>query len=146
MAVTEHELAAILDHCRSLVDGAESLVDAVTARADRAAQALLRWDGEFRDQFVQRLDHEAIDLSARAAGLRAEADAWAAVWASTVNELNQRRREAAVDRVRDARGNGERFIDVFVGDDSSDQVRAFVPVSTPTAASGFAATGGLETW
>lgn len=146
MAVTERELAAILDHCRSLVGAAGELTSAAAARTDRATQALVRWEGEFRDQFIRRFDHEAEDIADRATGLRAEADAWASVWASAVNELNQQRRQVAVDRVRDDRGAGEQFVDFFVGDDSSEQVRAFVPVSAPTAATGFAPTGGLETW
>ncbi|MEL6980849.1 MAG: hypothetical protein AAFO29_00330, partial [Actinomycetota bacterium] len=130
--MTERELAAILDHCRSLVDAADNLTGTAAARAEQAGQALVRWEGEFRDLFINRVDHEATDLADRAIGLRAEADAWAGVWADTVNELNQQRRQDAVDRVSDTRGTGERFIDFFVGDDSSDQIRAFVPVPIPT--------------
>ena len=105
-----------------------------------------RWEGEFRDTFVIRMDHELIDLAARVNGLRAEADEWAAVWAETVNHVNQQRRADAVDRISDARGTGEQFVDIFVGDDSGEQVREVRPVPVPTAASRYAATGGLETF
>ncbi len=142
--VTEAELAAILDHCRALVDAADQLDRSSRERVGKATAATARWEGDFRDVFIQRFDHEADDLLDQARGFRAEADAWASVWATTVDHLNHQRRQAAVDRISDARGTGERFVDVFVGDDSGQQVRPVEPVLVPTAATRFAATGGLE--
>ena len=144
VVVTERELAAILDHCRSLIDAADEFAQAARGRAGKAALATAEWEGEFRETFVRRFDHEAEDLADRVSGLRADADSWAMAWADTVNELNRQRRQAAIDRISDTRGAGERFVDFFVGDDSSEQVRAVDPVPVPTAATRFAATGGLE--
>ncbi len=144
MAVTEAELAAILDHCRALLDAADEVERAARARSARAETAARRWDGPHRDEFVVRLADEVDDLGDRVRRLRVEADAWAQVWADTVNELNRRRREEAVERVRSDRGVGESFVDLFVGDDSEQHVRGHHPVPVPTATSRFAATGGLE--
>lgn len=146
MPVTEADLLAILRHCRNLLDAAEQ-VDAAAAERDRAAMdALAAWSGELADVFRTRRDDEAVDLATCASDLRADADAWAQVWADTVNEINTRRRADAVDQVRDRRGFGEQFVDIFHGDDSDAQVRSYEPIPVPTAASRYAATGGLETF
>ncbi len=144
MAVTDSELAAILDHCRSLIDAADQFEHAARARADRAIAAMRAWDGPHRDEFDFRFRGEADDLGDRVRRLRVEADAWAQVWADTVNETNRRRREDAVERISASRGVGESFVDLFVGDDSDQQVRDHRPVSVPLAVHRYAATGGLE--
>jgi len=73
MVATEAELAAILDHRRSLVDVADQLDQVATERSGKAE--VTRWAGEFRDVFVQRFDPEVDDLLDRIRGLRSEADA-----------------------------------------------------------------------
>lgn len=146
MAVSEYELAAILDHCRALIDAADQFEDYASARADNARRAKVQWEGPYRDEFGSRFEEEADDLGRRVRGLRSEADDWAIVWAETVNTLNQERHQQAVDEISSNRGLGESFVDVFVGDDSSEQVRPYQPVSVPTRSSRYAATGGLETF
>ncbi|MGH1490131.1 MAG: hypothetical protein ACRBK7_12185 [Acidimicrobiales bacterium] len=146
MSVSEFELARILAHCRELLDAGSQLNNRAVGRHRVAADALRRWSGQHGETFRARLDDEAEDLSAVSRSLRAEADEWAWVWAQTVNDINRRRREAAVERAQELRGVGEQIIDVFHGDDSEQQVRSFDLVAVPTAASRYAATGGLETF
>jgi hypothetical protein len=146
MTATELELAAVLDHCRNLVDAADRLAHVGRERDRRYEVAVRQWAGPHRQSFDARYRQESADLSTRIWGLRSEADAWAVVWADEVNRINQRRRDAAVDLVSAGRGLGESFVDLFVGDDSSHQVRAYHPVAVPTAANRFVATGGLESF
>lgn len=146
MAVTSAELDAILDHCRSLIDAASDLSDEARARANKADIAGKKWEGPHYVTFTRRLDAEAQDLAARSRELRAEADAWAQAWADNVNRLNRQRREEAIDLISSQRGFGESFVDVFVGDDSGDQVRDYEPVSVPVEDNRYAPTGQLESF
>lgn len=146
MTVVESELAAVLDHCRTLIDASDQFDQAGQQRIRMYEVATSDWEGPHRLTFATRFTDESTDLAQRASGLRAEADAWARIWADAVNRINQERRQAAVDEVRSQRGLGESIVDLFVGDDSAQQVRPFHPVSVPTAATRFAATGGLETF
>lgn len=146
MPVTEGDLVAVLHHCRALSDAADQLDAIAVERHDAGQDALADWTGDLADVFVARRDDEASDLASCAADLRADADAWAQVWADTVNDLNARRREGAVERLRAERSFGEQFVDTFVGDDSDALVRPWQPVTVPTSATGYAATGGLETF
>lgn len=146
MSVSEFELSKILAHCRDLADAGAQLNNRAVGRYRVAADAQRLWSGDHGDTFRSRMEYEAQELSSVARGLMTEADEWAHVWAQTVNQINRRRREAAVQQVRDQRGVGEQIIDVFVGDDSDQLVRAFHPVAVPTAASGYAPTGGLESF
>lgn len=146
MAVSQYELDAILDHCRSLIDAADEFDAAAGARADKASSAKTRWEGPFRREFNDRSDYESSDLDSRVRGFRTEADQWAQIWADTVNKINTERQQAAVDQISSNRGFGESFVDVFVGDDSHEQVRSVEPVSVPSEATRFAATGGLESF
>lgn len=145
VSVGSYELTAILDHCRSLLDASHEVRSTANVRAFKAATAKRHWEGAFKIDFTNRFDAESDDLTARSRGLKEEADAWAEVWASAVNEENERRRQEAVDAVSDARGFGEKFGDFWIGhDDSGDQVRTVEPVSVPTAETRYAPTGGLE--
>lgn len=146
MPVSEYELSAILDHCRRLIDAADQFDDAAGSRRNKAVTATEKWEGPFRVDFGQRFEYEAIDLAAKARSFRSEADEWANIWAETVNEINEQRRKEAVDQIKSQRSFGESFVDIFVGDDSGDQVRAYQPVTVPTEASRYAATGGLESF
>lgn len=146
MAVTEAELAAVLNHCRSLLDAAERLATARMTRGDEATQALGQWRGPYAEVFAGEVDAESRDWTVRVAGFRAEADEWAWVWADTVNRINRTRREAAVDEISSQRGFGETLVDLAVGDDSGEQVREFEPVGVPVAATRYRATGGLESF
>ena len=60
------------------------------------------------------------------------------------NRVNRERRAEAVERLRRERGVGERFVDVFHGDDSDDLVRRVDQVLVPIAQTRYSATGGLE--
>jgi len=146
VAVTEWELVAVLDHCRSLIDAADQLGHVGRQRDWRAEAAVRHWEGPHRVTFDARYADESADLAHRASGLRSEADDWARIWAESVNRINQQRRQDAVDQISSQRSVGESFVDLFVGDDSGQQVRAFQAVAVPTAATRYAATGGLETF
>ena len=146
MPVTESELAAVLDHCRSLIDAGDQLEQAARERSRKAEVATGAWEGPHRLTFNDRYAEESEDLHRRIRGLRSEAHAWARIWAEAVNRINRERRERAVEEISSSRGIGESLVDIFVGDDSGDQVRAFQPVPVPTEATRFAATGGLETF
>lgn len=146
MALTESDLVEILLHCRDLAAAADHLDDLDTSRGADAETLLNYWFGPHADTFRQRAEDDSQSIRDRARNLRAEADEWARAWADTVNQINRQRREDAVEAEQARRGTGERFFDRFLGDDSDDQVRDYVPVPVPTAASGYAATGGLETF
>ncbi len=92
----------------------------------------------------RRASDESSDLRSVIAGLRDEADAWARVWADTVNAVNRDRRQARVGEISAARGVGERLVDIVAGDDSTEHLRHYLPVLVPTAATRYAPTGGLE--
>ena len=144
MSLSEFDLAQILAHCRDLLDASTQLNYLAVGRNEMAWRARRRWEGEHEVAFGLRMEGEADDLSARSRELLNDADAWARVWADTVNEINRQRREAAVEQRRAERGFGERFVDVFRGDDSEDLVRSVQLVVVPTAQTRYVATGGLE--
>jgi hypothetical protein len=146
MALTESDLTEILLHCRDLAAAADHLDGLNISRGADAETLLNFWVGPHADTFGQRAGDDSQSMRDRSRNLRAEADEWARVWADTVNQINSQRREDAVEAERHRRGTGEQFFDIFLGDDSDDQVRDYVPVPVPTAASGYAATGGLETF
>ncbi len=146
MSLTEPDLAQILAHCRDLLDAATQLNGLATGRYDSAFQATRHWTGEHATTFAARLDSEADDLAARGRELKADADAWAQIWAQTVDTINARRRADAVDQARSRRGLGEQLVDVAHGDDSDAQVRPLISVPVPTAVNRYAATGWLETF
>ncbi|MEM9565984.1 MAG: hypothetical protein AAGA93_25420, partial [Actinomycetota bacterium] len=136
----------ILVHCRQLFDASTQLNHLAVGRHQAAFDARRQWEGEHEATFALRMSQEADDLTARSRDLLDDADAWAHIWADTVNQINRERRAAAVDRVRSERSAGERFVDVFHGDDSDDLVRPVDPVAAPTAHTRYAATGGLESF
>lgn len=138
------DLALILAHCRDLLDASAQLNHLAVGRHEAAFEARRHWEGEHEVTFGLRMADEADDLTARSRELLDDADAWAQVWADTVNQLNQQRRDAVVEQRRSERGVGEQFVDVFHGDDSDDLVRPFESVAVPTAQTRYAATGGLE--
>lgn len=146
MSLSEFELAQILVHCRQLFDASTQLNYLAVGRHRVAFDARRGWVGEHADTFGLRMEQEAVDLTARSRELLDDADAWARVWADTVNQINQQRRDAAVQRLRDERGFGEQLVDVFHGDDSKDHVPTVRPVSVPTAQTRYAPTGGLESF
>lgn len=146
MSLSESDLAQILVHCRDLLDASTQLNVLAVGRHEAAANARRRWEGELEVAFGLRMEAEADDLSARSRELLDDADAWAQVWADTVNQINRQRREEAVERRRNERGHGERFVDIFHGDDSDDLVRSVQLVTVPTAPTRYAATGGLESF
>lgn len=144
MTVTEDDLGLVLGHCRDLLSAADELREIARLRGEKAEGALRLWEGSHSRTFVVRKEEEDRDIGEQGAALRREADAWARVWADTVDRINGDRRAAAVEAERASRGSGESFIDLFVGDDSGEMVRSFVPVTTPTAETNYSATGGLE--
>ncbi len=144
MAVSEDDLAAVLDYCRALAAGADQLELAARDRDAAVTAALVAWRGPLARAFAVRSSEEAVDLAAVVRGLRDEADDWARVWADTVNAVNRARHDARVEEFSGARSMGERLVDVLAGDDSDDQVRPFIEVAVPTTRTGYAPTGGLE--
>ena len=146
MSLSELELSQILDNCRQLLDASTQLNYLAVRRHDVAFNARRLWVGEHADTFGSRMEAEAEDLIARSRELLDDADAWARVWADTVNQINQQRRDAVVQRLSDERGYGEQLVDVFHGDDSKDHVPTMQPVSVPMAQTRFAPTGGLESF
>lgn len=144
--VSEADLHLVLSHCRALLDAAEELVAAGSRRGIEIAEALAVWHGPHGRTFRDRVEAEATDLRLAAAGLRREADAWAQVWADTVNHQNRQAHEAKVAEIAGARSVGERFVDLFVGDDSAEQIAELEAVATPVAGTRYAATGGLVRW
>ncbi len=146
MGVVESCLAAVLDHCRSLFDAADHL-EQIGRERDRTFEVTIRiWEGPHRVTFENRYREESVDRAQRVRGLRAEADAWAAVWADEVNRINRECRSEAVAATGTRQGFGEGVLDLYIGDDSGGRVRAFDPVVAPTAVTRFTATGGLETF
>lgn len=144
MSVSEADLLTILSHCRDLLAAANELEAIRGDRHERIGVATRQWRGPHARTFGQRIGDEGLDIDSRITGLKNDADEWASIWARTVNEINTARRDAAVDAERNSRSFGESFVDVFVGDDSNDMVRSYTPVDVPTAATNYAATGGLE--
>lgn len=144
--VSEDDLHQVLSHCRALLDAAAELVAVGSRRGIEIAEALIAWQGPHGRTFRDRVDAEATDLRLSIAGLRRDADAWAQVWADTVNHQNRQAREAKVAEVTGARSVGERFVDLFVGDDSADLVGELEAVTVPVAGTRYAATGGLVRW
>jgi hypothetical protein len=142
--VTDDDLDEVLGYCRALLDGAEELEAAGGARGVAIDDALRAWRGPLARDFAQRMTVEADDQAAVARLLRDEADAWAEIWADTVNRANRARHAARVEEVAAARSLGEQLVDVFVGDDSPAEVRSFEEVRVPIAATRYAPTGGLE--
>jgi uncharacterized protein YukE len=123
--LSDADLSLILGHARSLAAAAEEL-DGI--RGDRAAavqQALARWIGPSADEFRARAEHDDRTMRVRAGGLRAGADAWAAVWARAV-ERNNAELGSFGSGTADLGGSGARL-----------------PVLTPSAATGYAPTGGI---
>ena len=144
MSLSESDLAQILAHCRDLLDASMELNHLAVGRHESAWQARRSWEGELEVTFGRRMGDEADDLSARSRELFDDADAWAQVWAETVNRINRQRRDQAVEQRRNERGYGEQLVDVFHGDDSEGLVRSVQLVAVPTAHTRYAATGGLE--
>ena len=146
MSLSESDLAQVLAHCRDLLDASTQLEDLAVGRHEAAVEARHRWEGEHEVTFGLRMGSEADDLTACSRELADDADAWARIWADTVNQINRQRRDAAVEQLRRERGIGERFIDVFHGDDSDGLVPPVELVAVPTARTRYAATGGLESF
>lgn len=146
MSLNQADLDAVLRHCRTLLNLAEQLRSEARTRADSATEALADWNGDFADVFRTRMDDEAIDLANRARDLLTDADSWARIWADALNAENRRRRARAVEDEKNQRGFGERFVDVFHGDDSGSQIRPYHDAPDPTAATRYQATGSLESF
>ena len=144
MSLSETELAQILAHCRDLLDASTQLNLLASERHRAAVGARRLWEGEHETTFGLRMKNEANDLAALEGDLLADADAWAQVWADTVNQLNRQRRNDAVERRRNERGFGEQLVDIVHGDDSDALVRPLELVPVPTAQTRYTATGGLE--
>ena len=145
MPLSETDLAQVLAHCRDLLDASTQLDSLAVGRHGAAVEARRRWEGE-HELAGLRMEGEADDLTACSRELLDDADAWARTWADTVNQINRQRREAAVEQLRSERGFGERFVDVFHGDDSDGLVHPVELVAVPTAQTRYAATGGLESF
>ena len=146
MSLYEADPAQIPAHCRDLLDASIQLNHLAVGRNAAAFEARRHWEGEHEVTCGLRMSDEADDLTARSRELLDDADAWARIWADTVDQMNRRRRDDAVERRRNERGVGKQIVDIFHGDDSDDLVRPFESVAVPMAQTRYAATGGLESF
>lgn len=120
-----------LQLAKQLWDLADALSLSRESRMTATREGASGWIGKYADDFSNRVgtEHETANQIERL--MREEAQAWADAWRQAMDEQNRRNRAAKVDAVRQQRGWGEKMVDVFVGDDSEDQVTGFVPASTP---------------
>ncbi len=101
------------------------------ARETAAGTAAKDWRGELVGQFDRRSTAELSALRQSADQLRAGARGWGRAWKEAMDENNRRRRARKVTEIRDSRSALERFGDIFVGDDSDEQVPAARTVAVP---------------
>lgn len=141
--MSEQELTEVLRHCRAMADAADDVQGLADRRADEAARTLSAWRGPHAEAFRSNLRSDDLSVRQCVLALRHEADSWAQLWADSINAENRRRHEAAVGEVSARRGLGEQLVDVFVGDDSADQVEEFIPVAVPSAERRYAPTAEL---
>ena len=146
MSLYEADPAQIPAHCRDLLDALDPAEPSRGRSERRGVRGSPSLEGEHEVTCGLRMSDEADDLTARSRELLDDADAWARIWADTVDQMNRRRRDDAVERRRNERGVGKQIVDIFHGDDSDDLVRPFESVAVPMAQTRYAATGGLESF
>lgn len=121
-----------LELARTLWTLAEDLEQEDSGRATQSETALARWEGPYATQFAQRCATERASATNVAAGLRQDAEAWAAAWVEAMHQQNKNNRAAEVQRVRDDRGLLEKGWDATFGeDDSESQVGEVQRPATP---------------
>ncbi|QGG93641.1 hypothetical protein [Actinomarinicola tropica] len=106
-------------------EDADREVDADTATA--------KFEGPHADSFVARREQERTSRTTVISALRDDARNWAEAWATAMDQQNKNNRAARVEEIRENRGALERFGDLFVGDDSDEQVPMPDPVAVPSA-------------
>lgn len=95
--------------------------------------AKAKFEGPHADSFVSRRDQERTDRTTVVEALRDDARNWAQAWATAMDQQNKNNRAARVEEIRENRSGWEKFGDVFVGDDSDDQVPMPDAVAVPSA-------------
>ena len=121
VTVTESELAAVLQHCRTLQAAADEVLATMDARRPWVEAALRSWRGPTLGWIRGAVADEEYRAQVCAARLRAEADGWAQFWADVLNAHNSR-----------------------VGGVFQREPLTMVPVAPPPAAhNGYAPTGSL---
>lgn len=131
-----------LQLARTLWGLAEDLASAHAKRQAAAQNALRDWRGTYGQEFGSRQNDEAASHSHVAAALQEEARGWALAWKLAMDEQSDRLRQREVERRRAQRGFWEQVGDVFVGDDTEQQVAPAAEFSVPQPPA-FHATGSL---
>jgi hypothetical protein len=138
-ADVQFDYEGALSLARNLWSFAQDLETAAANRLTSASAALKDWKGAYGDQFATRANNEQTDLATVVAGLRTEADGWAAAWKDAMDEQNRRLYARKVDKMKEDRNLLEKAGDFFTGFDYPPEPS---PVSKPTAG-GFYATATL---
>ena len=124
---------------RELWQLADSIESSRRQRDSHAATALRAWAGPLRNTFLESATTESQNSATVVGLLREEANAWARLWASAMDEQNRRNRAAKERTISAERSVGEQFIDLFKGDDSGSHL-ASAPVAAIPQPPGFVAT------
>ncbi len=93
-----------------------------------------KWEGPYKQRFIERRQNERESRGNVVEGLRENARAWAQAWATALDQQNKNNRAAEVERIRDDRGLIERGWDATFGEDNSDDevpMPEAVPVPQP---------------
>jgi hypothetical protein len=136
------DFEGVLVLCRQLWNLADELQGIKTSRATAATTALTKWEGPFSTEFVTRSDTEGTTATQIVAGLRADAEGWAAAWKSAMDENNRRRWARHHEEWKNDQGFWDDPFGMFGNKDETPNPE---PVGTPQAP-GFAATGSLVTY
>jgi len=128
-----------LSLARNLWAFADDVEAAAGNRLTSASAALKDWKGTYGDQFAGRANLEQTDLGLVVAGLRTEADGWAAAWKDAMDEQNRRLYARKVDKMKEDRSTAAKIGDFFTGFEYPPEP---APVTKPSPG-GFYATACL---
>lgn len=106
-----------LELARRLWSMADELDALLGLRRTLGTEALAHWQGVYAVEFVERLDDELTTGSTLVGQLRGEAGGWATEWQKAMDQENWNRYAAAVQRVEDGRGWGDKIGGFFTGHD-----------------------------
>ncbi len=141
MARVDFDFSGSLELARELWQLAVALPSMERHRSGASAAAADDWLGPHGDEFRRRAGNETEAFSQAEKRLRSAANSWAEAWARATDEQNRRDHADAVAAEHASRGAGEKFFDLFVGDDSAHVVGLSpAPVAIPVGP-GFVPTG-----
>jgi hypothetical protein len=133
------DFEGVLSLCRMLWNLADELDGVKTSRAAAATTALISWEGPFATEFTTRSNTEGTTAVQISAGLRGDAQGWAAAWKTAMDENNRRRWARHHQQWKDDQGFWDDPFGMFGNKDETPNPE---PVSQPQPP-GFAATGSL---